>query len=390
LKIYSMSKPESDQNPPSLSRFKQMFKRNKHATDDADPEQGGAPVMQEPVDLANATVEPDLNTTEDQLAQTGTKFDSATSVDDVDIGLSKSRTGLLAKIGHVFKGSFALDDELFEELEDALISSDVGIDASLALVEALRARIKQNKLQTAQEVRDALVAVTAQSLAAAEQNWVLNTIESKKPYVILVVGVNGVGKTTTTAKIARHLQEQGQAVMLAAADTFRAAAVEQLQNWGQQLGIPVIAQGHGADAAAVAHDAYTSALAKNIDVLIIDTAGRLHTQDELMQQLDKVQRVIRKMNPEAPHEVMQILDAGTGQNALTQLEAFRKAVGVSSVCMTKLDGSAKGGMALAITSKFQLPIRFIGVGEKYTDLKPFKAQAFAAAMIPSLNELQNN
>ena len=307
-----------------------------------------------------------------------------TNAKSLDSGLQKSRSGLMAKIGHAFKGNFDLDDELFDDLEDALITSDIGIEASVDLVNRLRAKIKTEKLQTAEEVLHGLVEVVAQVLLPAQQPWQL----SASPYVILMVGVNGVGKTTTTAKIAQRLQSQGKSVMLAAADTFRAAAVEQLQAWGQKLDIPVVAQAQGADAAAVAHDAYTSAVARGVDVLLIDTAGRLHTQADLMEQLQKVRRVISKINPEAPHEVMQILDAATGQNALTQLEAFSKVVDVASVCMTKLDGSAKGGMALAITQKFALPIRFIGIGEGFADLQEFDAMNFATAMIPTIDELQ--
>ncbi len=377
-----MSDTDLEHDQPKPSRFKQLFKRDKSNDDGPHASEETAAQTNVVSQHQDAPLKDD-----DALLQAS---------DAVAEGLRKSRSGLMAKIGHVFKGNFDLDDELFDDLEEALISSDIGIEASLKLVEALRELIIKEKLVSAQEVRDGLVAVIAQSLSTAEQKWLVSKADSpdqsqlQKPYVILMVGVNGVGKTTTTAKIARHLQEQGQKVMLAAADTFRAAAVEQLQNWGERLDIPVIAQSHGADAAAVAHDAYTSALAKDIDVLMIDTAGRLHTQDDLMQQLHKVQRVIQKMNPNAPHEVMQILDAGTGQNAITQLDAFQKAVGVSSVCMTKLDGSAKGGMALAMTAKFNIPIRFIGVGESYSDLKRFDAHAFAQGLIPSLDELIND
>ena len=219
-------------------------------------------------------------------------------------------------------------------------------------------------------------------LKQSEQDWEF----SQSPYVILMVGVNGAGKTTTTAKIAKQFQDQGKSVMLAAADTFRAAAVEQLQEWGKRLDIPVIAQAHGSDAAAVAHDALTSAKAKNIDVLMIDTAGRLHTQSDLMEQLEKVNRVLAKIDPTTPHEVMQVLDSGTGQNALIQLDHFQKAVGVSSICLSKLDGSAKGGIAISLSEKYKLPIRFIGVGEGFNDIKRFSATQFANALIPDLDK----
>ena len=262
------------------------------------------------------------------------------------------------------------------------MSCDIGVKASLGLVDNLRDRVEREKIKDAVGVIAGLRAEIAELLKNGEQEWVVNKPDlDHNPYVILMVGVNGVGKTTTTAKIAYKLKQQGKSVMLAAADTFRAAAVEQLQSWGESLEIPVIAQQHGADAAAVAHDALTSALARNIDVLLIDTAGRLHTQSDLMEQLQKVTRVLKKANPDYPHEVMQILDAGTGQNALVQLEHFQKAVGVSSICLTKLDGSAKGGVAIALTQQYQLPIRFIGIGESFDDLQPFNAQLFAQGLI---------
>ncbi len=297
----------------------------------------------------------------------------------VEEGLDKSRTSLMGKIGNVFKGSFDINDDLFDELEEVLITSDIGLDASLELVERLRERVQAEKIQDAQGVVNGLKAEIAQMLLPAEQEW---NVLHQRPYVMLMVGVNGVGKTTTTAKIAKHFQDQGKSVMLAAADTFRAAAVEQLQEWGKRMDIPVVAQGHGADAAAVAHDALNSAIVKGTQVLMIDTAGRLHTQSDLMEQLQKVNRVLANLDPSMPHEVMQILDAGTGQNALSQLEHFRKAVNVSSICLTKLDGSAKGGLAISLTQKHKLPIRYIGVGEGYMDLKPFSAKTFADALIP--------
>ncbi len=305
----------------------------------------------------------------------------AASPATVEDGLDKSRSSLLGKLGHVFKGSFDLDDDLFDDLEEVLITSDIGVDASLKLVERLRERVKSDKLQTATEVVQGLRDEIEIMLKPAEQDW---NVLHQRPYVMLMVGVNGVGKTTTTAKIAKQFQDQGKSVMLAAADTFRAAAVEQLKEWGSRMDIPVVAQGHGADAAAVAHDALNSAIVKGAHVLMIDTAGRLHTQSDLMEQLQKINRVLANLDPSMPHEVMQILDAGTGQNALSQLDHFHKAVDVSSVCLTKLDGSAKGGLAISITQKYGLPIRYIGVGEGYNDLKRFEAKTFAEALIPAL------
>jgi fused signal recognition particle receptor len=296
---------------------------------------------------------------------------------DVESGLAATRQGLLAKIGNVFKGTFDLDDELFDELEETLMTCDIGARASLSLVDRLRERVTREKIQDQRGVLAGLQQEIAELLAPAEQAWTLD----QSPSVVLVVGVNGVGKTTTTAKIAHQLKLDGKTVMLAAADTFRAAAVDQLIEWGARLDIPVISQGTGADAAAVAHDALMAATARSVDVLLIDTAGRLHTQTELMEQLEKVVRVIRKFDSSAPHHVIQVLDAGTGQNALSQLEHFQKAVDVSGLCLTKLDGSARGGVALSLTERFGLPIYYIGVGEQADDLKPFKAKEFAAGLI---------
>jgi fused signal recognition particle receptor len=305
----------------------------------------------------------------------------------VEAGLDKSRSSLMGKIGDVFKGSFDINDELFDDLEEVLITCDIGVQASLELVDKLRQRVQSDKIQDAAGVVAGLKAEIAIMLEPAEQPW---NVFHQRPYVMLMVGVNGVGKTTTTAKIAKQFRDQGKTVMLAAADTFRAAAVEQLQEWGRRMDIPVVAQAHGADAAAVAHDALSSAIVKGIEVLIIDTAGRLHTQSDLMEQLQKINRVLANLDPSMPHEIMQILDAGTGQNALSQLEHFQKAVGVTSICLTKLDGSAKGGLAISLTQKYKLPIRYIGVGEGYMDLKPFNAKAFADALVPDIEQLKSD
>jgi fused signal recognition particle receptor len=293
----------------------------------------------------------------------------------IEQGLSKTRRGFFTKLAGLVNVR-QLDDDAFDELEDTLISSDAGVDASLRMIENLRAEARTKKIDSTEELLELLARETMKIMNIAEQPWQINA----KPYVCVVVGVNGVGKTTTTAKIAAHLQAGGSKVMLAAADTFRAAAVEQLQQWGTRLNIPVITQGTGSDAAAVAHDAVTAAKARDIDVLLIDTAGRLHTQNELMEQLSKIMRVLSKQNENYPHEVLQVLDAGTGQNALSQVEHFQKATAVSSLALTKLDGSAKGGVAIALTQKFGLPIRFIGVGEQINDLKPFTTRAYVEAL----------
>lgn len=357
------------------SRLSALFRRKKQGADKVQAETVAAearPAQNElPDDIVPVTaVPPEASIEQGQAAS-------------VEQGLAPTRVGLLKKIGSVFKGTFDLDDELFEELEETLISCDIGVHASLDLVDRLRDRVRSEKIHDAAGVLDGLRREIAKMLEVAQCDWPIDA----QPYVILMVGVNGVGKTTTTAKIANYFQQQGKTVMLAAADTYRAAAVQQLQEWGERLKIPVISQGQGADAAAVAHDALTAAKARKIDVLLIDTAGRLHTQTDLMEQLGKVNRVLEKIEPGTPHEVMQILDAGTGQNALTQLQHFQDAVGVSSLCLTKLDGSAKGGVVVAVTKEYQLPIRFIGIGEGFADLKPFNAMDFAAALIPASAQL---
>ena len=305
-----------------------------------------------------------------------------TTEKSLDSGLSKSSSSLLGNLSKIFSSSIEFTEDIYEDLEDTLISADIGVEASMSMIEALRLEAKTQKLKTAQSVITCLQDQASTELAIAEKNWNFNL----KPYVIMMVGVNGVGKTTTTAKIARYFQKQGKNVMLAAADTFRAAATEQLIEWGNRLDIPVIHQSHGADAAAVAHDAFNAALARNIDVLIIDTAGRLHTQTDLMDQLGKVTRVLKKIDPDTPHEIMQVLDSTTGQNALSQLKHFKDSVGVNSLCLTKLDGSAKGGVAISLAREHQLPIRFIGIGESFDDLRAFSANSFAKALIPDVED----
>lgn len=296
---------------------------------------------------------------------------------DLDIGLEKSRSNLFSSISGIFASKKEFDEDLFDELEDVLLASDIGVEASLSIIETLRRRVKKERIKTEDDVMQCLQEETQALLSGAQQAWNFNL----RPYIILMVGVNGVGKTTTTAKIAHYFQSQGKKVVLAAGDTFRAAAVEQLEQWGKRLNIQVISQGQNADAAAVAHDAFSAALARDADVLIIDTAGRLHTQTDLMEQLEKIIRVLKKIDSDTPHEVMQVLDATTGQNALSQLKHFKDAVGVNSICLTKLDGSAKGGVALALTKHHGLPIRFVGVGEAFEDLKAFDAEAFTKALI---------
>lgn len=290
--------------------------------------------------------------------------------------LTKSRQTLTRGISQLFRGA-ELEDEDFDDLEDLLISADIGVAASHRIVEAAKKEAKTKSISSVESLNSIIHSEMLGALAACKTVAEI----AGRPYVMLVVGVNGVGKTTSVAKIAKHFQQQGKSVMLAAADTFRAAAIEQIQTWGQRMEIPVIAQHQGADAAAVAHDALTSAKSRNVDLLLIDTAGRQHTHIDLMQQLKKITRVLGKVEEKAPHEIMQVLDATTGQNAVSQLKHFNEAVGVDSLCLTKLDGTAKGGVIVAIAHEFQLPIRFVGIGESAEDLRPFDAKSFVDALL---------
>ncbi|MAT64475.1 MAG: signal recognition particle-docking protein FtsY [Gammaproteobacteria bacterium] len=293
-------------------------------------------------------------------------------------GLSKTRNVLNTDVRDLISLRRQIDDELLEELETQLLVADVGVEATQDIIQDLTRRVARKQLTDA----DALLSALREDMAAILEpvNVPLQIPQGDTPYVILMVGVNGVGKTTTIGKLARRLQDQGRSVMLAAGDTFRAAAVEQLQVWGERNEIPVIAQQHGADSAAVIFDALQSARARGADVLIADTAGRLHTQSNLMEELKKIKRVLAKLDPEAPHEVMLVVDAGTGQNALNQAQQFHEAVGVTGLTLTKLDGTAKGGIIFAIARRLGVPIRFIGVGEKIEDLRPFEAGEFVAAL----------
>lgn len=292
-------------------------------------------------------------------------------------GLSRTRSSLTDNLSSVFSGK-TINADLLEEIEDTLIMADIGVNASRQIIDDLEQRLSRKELKDA----DALNSALRENMAAILQpcDNALTIPDNAQPFVILVAGVNGVGKTTTIGKLAKRLQEGGQSVMLAAGDTFRAAAVEQLQTWGERNDIPVIAQVQGADSASVIFDALESAKARNIDVLIADTAGRLHTQSHLMDELKKVIRVLKKIDPDAPHETLLVLDAGTGQNALTQAEQFNQAVNLSGICLTKLDGTAKGGVIFSIAQKLRLPIRFIGVGEGIDDLRVFDANEFIDAL----------
>lgn len=293
-------------------------------------------------------------------------------------GLGRTRAGLTDGLADLLLGHKEIDDELLEDIETRLLSADLGIEATRRIIDDLTARLSRRELDKPEALLQALREDMRQVLAPFAQP--LEIPDQPRPYVILVVGVNGVGKTTTIGKLAKRLTDGGVSVMLAAGDTFRAAAVEQLKVWGERNRVPVVAQHTGADSASVIFDAFGAAQARGVDVLIADTAGRLHTQANLMEELKKVKRVLAKQDASAPHEVMLVLDAGTGQNALAQAEQFHQAVGVSGVTLTKLDGTAKGGIIFAIAEKLKLPIRFIGVGEAAEDLRAFDADEFVAAL----------
>ncbi len=292
--------------------------------------------------------------------------------------LSRTRTSLTEGLSSLVLGKKSIDDELLEELETRLLLADVGVDATQEIIGRLTERVSRKQLADA----EALIAALREELLAILEpvSKPLEIPAEKRPFVILMVGINGAGKTTTIGKLAKQLQNQGRSVMLAAGDTFRAAAVEQLQVWGERNDIPVVAQQSGADSAAVIHDALQAARSRNVDVLIADTAGRLHTQQGLMEELAKVKRVIRKLDPEAPHEIMLVLDAGTGQNALSQAVQFHELLGLTGITITKLDGTAKGGVLFAIARKLGVPIRFIGIGEGIDDLRVFDAAEFVDAL----------
>lgn len=292
-------------------------------------------------------------------------------------GLLKTKQNIGTSFHSFFFGK-KIDDTLFEELEERLLIADIGVPTTHKIIQNLTQHANHAQLQNADQLYPKLKEEMAGILHPVTQPLLID--ESKKPYVILMVGVNGVGKTTTIGKLAHQLQEKGKSVMLAAGDTFRAAAVEQLQVWGERNHIPVVAQATGSDSASVIFDAMQSAAARQIDVLIADTAGRLQNKNNLMDELKKIVRVMKKYDESAPHEIMLTLDAGTGQNAISQAKLFNEAVGLTGISLTKLDGTAKGGMIFAIADQFNLPIRYIGMGEKIEDLREFNADEFIEAL----------
>ncbi len=303
----------------------------------------------------------------------------------IDQGLQKTREGFLGKITKAIAGKTTVDEEVLDNLEDALVSADVGIETTVKIIEKIEKRVAKDKYLNTAELNGILKQEIENILVAAPQDSSYENYQlpkGHKPHIILVVGVNGVGKTTTIGKLAHNFSQAGKSVLLGAADTFRAAAVEQLTIWSERTNTPIVKKEMGSDPASVAYDTVISGVARNSDVIIIDTAGRLHNKLHLMDELTKIKRVIQKVIPEAPHEVMLVLDGSTGQNALEQAKHFTAATDVTAITITKLDGTAKGGVVLAIASQFKIPVKFIGVGEKVTDLLVFNKQQFVNSLFP--------
>jgi len=316
---------------------------------------------------------------ESQTSTTSPETQSADAgTSDLSLSLEKTKRTFSDGMADFFLGKKSIDNELLDELETRLLRADVGVDATTTIIAELQSSISRKVVNDAESLHLKLAEVMKSILQPCEQTLLT---DAAKPFVILVVGINGAGKTTSIGKLAHHFVKQGKSVMLAAGDTFRAAAVEQLQEWGRRNNVPVVAQGTGADAASVIFDAVASASSKNIDIVIADTAGRLHTQDNLMDELAKIKRVLGKIDASAPHETLIVMDAGFGQNALNQVQQFHNSIGLTGMAVTKLDGTAKGGILFSIAKKLNLPVRFIGVGEGINDLRPFNASEFVDALL---------
>ncbi len=312
-------------------------------------------------------------------------FFSKEKKEKLDEGLEKTREGVFSKLTKAVIGKSKIDDEVLDNLEEVLVTSDVGVDTTLKIIERIEARVLADKYvgtdQLNKMLREEIVALLKENNGGYVDGMPIP--ENTKPYVIMVVGVNGVGKTTTIGKLAHQLKTSGKNVVLGAADTFRAAAVDQLIIWGERVGVPVINQGMNADPASVAFDTLESAVAKNADVAIIDTAGRLHNKVNLMNELTKIRRVMDKVVPGAPHEILLVLDASTGQNAIEQAKQFVKATEVNALALTKLDGTAKGGVVIGISDQFKIPVKYIGVGEGIEDLQVFNREEFVNSLFPN-------
>lgn len=301
----------------------------------------------------------------------------------LDKGLEKSKESVLSKIGRAIAGKSTIDDEVLDNLEEALITSDVGVETTLRIIERVQERVKRDKYVGTDELNELLIDEIAALLEENDNEKLLTDVSDNQqnPYVVMVVGVNGVGKTTTIGKLAYHYKQAGKKVYLGAADTFRAAAVEQLCIWGEHVGVPVIKQQQGSDPASVAFDTLQSAKANNADVVLIDTAGRLHNKINLMHELTKIKNVMQKVIPDAPHDVLLVLDGSTGQNAFEQAKQFTAATQVTSLAITKLDGTAKGGVVIGISDQFRIPVRYIGLGEKMEDLQIFDRKEFVRSLL---------
>ena len=304
--------------------------------------------------------------------------------EDLDKGLEKTKTSVFSRISHAIAGKSKVDDEVLDELEEILITSDVGVDTTLKIIEHIENRVARDKYVGTDELNTIL---KEEIMALLQENQsgdgTTFDITGKKPYVIMVVGVNGVGKTTTIGKLAHNFKKAGKKVVLGASDTFRAAAVEQLQIWAERVDVPIVQQGMGADPASVAFDTVKSAVAQDADVVIIDTAGRLHNKVNLMRELTKIKTVMQKVIPDAPHEVLLVLDASTGQNAIEQAKQFTAATEVNALALTKLDGTAKGGVVIGISDQFKIPVKYIGVGEGIDHLQVFDRKAFVDSLFES-------
>ena len=309
------------------------------------------------------------------------KFFTSEKKETLDKGLDKTRASVFEKISRAVAGKSTLDDDVLDEIEEALITSDVGLDTTVKIIEALEERVARDKVMNEGEMMDMLYAIISELMQHKGGAWEdFELPKTEGPYVLMVVGVNGVGKTTTIGKLTHQFKAKGYKVVLGAADTFRAAAIDQLAVWGERNGVPVIKQEMGSDPASVAYDTIQHAVSAGADLCIIDTAGRLHNKKNLMNELSKVKRVMQKVVPDAPHEVLLVLDGSTGQNALNQAKAFAEATQITSLAVTKLDGTAKGGVVIGIADQLNVPVKFIGVGEGIEDLQLFNSEAFASSL----------
>ncbi|OUT68903.1 MAG: signal recognition particle-docking protein FtsY [Crocinitomicaceae bacterium TMED16] len=309
-------------------------------------------------------------------------FFSKPKKETLDKGLEKTKTSFLSKVARTIVGKSKVDEEVLDELEEVLISSDVGVETTLKIIDKIESRVKKDKVLGTEELQNILKEEIAKLLEEnnTENNSISHFDENNEPYVIMVVGVNGVGKTTTIGKLAHQFKAAGKKVVLGASDTFRAAAVDQLIIWSERVGVPIIQQGMGADPASVAFDTLQSAKAQNADVVIIDTAGRLHNKVNLMNELSKIKNVMKKVIPNAPHEILLVIDGSTGQNAFEQAKQFSQATDINALAVTKLDGTAKGGVIIGISDQMQIPVKYIGVGEQMEDLQLFDKKSFVDSL----------